>query len=141
MLTVPRTGSHLQTHLFSGTAEATHFGRKFAGHDNGVIRRILFGLLCSAAAYGSSIPTFFVRLVSFDGPFVNGIPTYPYTLVTSRSHDGAPGDTWTAYINNLGRPNLACMRFGNQGLVPYEEAGWILLQTQSNPSSQWPDMN
>lgn len=119
-----------------------------------MIRRILlFGLLWSAAAYGSSIPTSsIVRLVSFDGPFVNGIPTYPYTLVISGSgpilamcddyyHDGTPGDVWTAYFNNLGNPNLGYMRFGNHGLIPYEEAGWILLQTQSNPSSQWPDMN
>jgi len=93
-----------------------------------------------------------MSLVSFNGPFVNGIPTYPYAIQYSATfpligmcddyyHDGAPGDRWKAYLNNVEAPNLAYMRFGNQGIVPYEEASWLLIQTYLQPSTQWPDMN
>ncbi len=93
-----------------------------------------------------------MRLISFDGPFVNGIPTYPYTLVFAGSspfiamcddyyHDGTPGDSWVANLTNMGTGNLTYVRFASAGLVSYKEAGWILLQTSSTPQSQWPDMN
>jgi hypothetical protein len=91
--------------------------------------------------------------LSFDGPFVNGIPTYPYTLQIGNSkpflgmcddyyHDGAPGDIWQANLSSLGRPYLPNMRFGQSGgVLSYEEAGWILLQVAATPQVQWPDMN
>ena len=94
-----------------------------------------------------------MHLVSFNGPFVNGIPTYPYTLQLGNGkpflgmcddyyHDGAPGDTWLANLTSLGRPNLANVRFARGGVVtPYEEAGWILLQVAHTPQQQWADMN
>ncbi|HZD30975.1 MAG TPA: PEP-CTERM sorting domain-containing protein, partial [Candidatus Angelobacter sp.] len=56
-------------------------------------------------------------------------------------HDGTPGDQWIAYLTNLGTPNLAYTRFGNQGIIPYEEVGWLLLEAHKTSASQWPDMN
>ncbi len=121
---------------------------------NRVTRKLLLlGLILSAVAgCCSPITTVTVALLSFDGPFVNGIPTYPYTLAFSPSislwamcddyyHDGTPGDVWKAYLTQLSTGRLSTLRFGNQGLVTYEEAAWIFLQTLTTPSSQWPDMN
>ena len=93
-----------------------------------------------------------MELFSFDGPFVNGIPTYPYTLAFKASesflglcddyyHDGAPGDTWRANLTNLGTGNLTYVRFASSGLIAYREAAWILLETQVTSDPQWPDMN
>ena len=91
-------------------------------------------------------------LVSYNGHFVNGIPAFPYQIQFAPAfplqgmcddyyHDGAPGDSWRAYLNQLSNPQLSYMRFGNQGVVPYEEAAWLLQQTYLTPSYQWPDMN
>jgi len=114
---------------------------------------LLIGLLLSAVAgFSSSITTATVSLVCFDGPFVNGIPTFAYTVGFSASssflgmcddyyHDGTPGDVWKVYLTQLSTGRLTYLRFGNQGLVPYEEAAWIFLQIGVTPSSQWPDMN
>ncbi|MGA9566546.1 MAG: PEP-CTERM sorting domain-containing protein [Candidatus Korobacteraceae bacterium] len=116
-----------------------------------MIRRLtLASFLFWAAVLSASQVT--LRLVSFDGPFVNGIPTYPYSLVGAGSvpfwamcddyyHDGTPGDTWLANLTNLGTGNLTYLRFASSGLVDYREAGWILLETQVTMPTQWPDMN
>jgi len=109
-------------------------------------------LLAAVAASCTPVPTVYVQLLSFNGPYVNGIPTFPYQIQFAAAfplraecddyyHGGAPGDRWWAYLDNLAAPNLSYMRFGGQGLVPYQEAAWILLQTYANPASQWPDMN
>ena len=93
-----------------------------------------------------------MQFLSFDGPFVNGIPTYPYTLQINDSvpflamcddyyHDGAPGDVWQANLTSLETGDLSLVRFSSSGLVAYQEAGWILLQTGVTASWQWPDMN
>lgn len=93
-----------------------------------------------------------MHLLSFDGPFVNGIPTYPYTLLIAGDspffgmcndyyHDGTPGDKWLANLTNLGTGDLSNVRFAASGLIAYEEAGWILLQTRVTAPDQWPDMN
>jgi hypothetical protein len=63
-------------------------------------------------------------------------------------HGGAPGDQWTANTTDLGTGNITLARFNN-GIGPnylyslflYEEAGWILKQTQVTPTSQWMPMN
>ena len=107
---------------------------------------LLFGAL---AAYSSPVT---LQLVSFDGPFVNGIPTYPYTLqyngvapfwgiCDDYNHDGAPGDVWLANLTNLGTGNLTYLRFASAGLLAYQEAAWILLQTEVTSAPLWPDMN
>ena len=93
-----------------------------------------------------------MTLVSFDGPFVDSIPVYPYTIWFDPTlplqgmcddyyHDGAPGDTWSAYLTNLGTGNLTYLRFAAFGLDAYQEAAWIFLQTYATPSAEWPDMN
>lgn len=93
-----------------------------------------------------------MHLVSFDGPFVNGIPTYPYTLLIGGGspffgmcndyyHDGTPGDNWLANLTNLGTGDLSNVRFASSGLIDYEEAGWILLQTRVTARAELPDMN
>lgn len=63
-------------------------------------------------------------------------------------HGGAPGDQWEANTTNLGSENLSQVRFNNiagpNALYPlelYDEAGWILLQTQVEQTSQWQAMN
>ena len=118
---------------------------------NRVKRAVLLFVVLFAAAAGSCT-TVTMRLVSFDGPFVNGIPTYPYTLQFSTVdplfgmcddyyHGGAPGDQWQANLTNLENDSLANVRFASAGLDAYQEAAWILIQTYVTPTSEWPDMN
>jgi PEP-CTERM motif len=111
---------------------------------------LLFALLFGAAsAYGNPVT---IALISFDGPFVNGIPTYPYTLALEPAiffwgmcddyyHDGAPGDHWLANLTNLENDSLTNVRFASAGLDAYQEAAWILIETYVTDPSQWPDMN
>ncbi|HLI62848.1 MAG TPA: PEP-CTERM sorting domain-containing protein [Terriglobales bacterium] len=63
-------------------------------------------------------------------------------------HGGQPGQEWMANITDLGTGNITLTRFnltvGPYSLYPlflYEEAGWILKQTQVEPTSQWMPMN
>ena len=108
------------------------------------------GLLLWAACAAASPVT--LHLLSFDGPWVNGIPTYPYTLLIDGGepfqgacddyyHDGAPGDRWQANLTNLGTGDLTYLRFASSGLEAYQEAAWILLQTMVTAPTDWPDMN
>jgi hypothetical protein len=122
---------------------------------------VIIGMLFAAAsAYASPIggPDFTnpvtVTLLSVNGAWQNG---YPYTLsmlgpsalfkamCDDYTHGGSIGDPWQANITNLGSNNLTLTRFGHQesalGLAFYREAGWILLQTLVEPSSQYQDMN
>ena len=79
---------------------------------------------------------------------------YPYTATSNGGpalnvmcddwvHGGAPGDAWQANFTNLGTTDLTNLRFNQiQGaLTLYEEAGWLLLQTEATSSAQWTDMN
>lgn len=79
---------------------------------------------------------------------------YPYTATVGGvqgvavmcddwSHGGLPGQTWQANFTNLGTGNLSLLRFNqlpNAGTL-YDEAGWLLLQTKAQPSTQWTDIN
>ncbi len=60
-------------------------------------------------------------------------------------HGGAVGETWQANVTDLGSNNLTLTRFGHMesalGLAYYRQAGWILLETVSEPVGQWRDMN
>ena len=57
--------------------------------------------------------------------------------------------TTTELQATVGRPTsrtwpqatLTYLRFASSGLEAYEEAAWILLQTDVNAPNQWPDMN
>jgi hypothetical protein len=63
-------------------------------------------------------------------------------------HGGMPGDMWDANITQLGTGNISLTRFnkivaGPTSLSPltlYEEAGWILLQTQITNQSEFQSM-
>jgi hypothetical protein len=126
--------------LKSAINRASDFGLPDALACSNVIRRILLAglLLLGEIAFASPVT---ISLVSFDGPYVSGIPTYPYTLQYTGSapfwgmcddyyHDGAPGDIWQANLTNLGSGNLTYLRFASAGLPAYQEAAWILLQTE-----------
>ena len=86
--------------------------------------------------------------VIFQGFQPGGWPVgFPYTatvngrLIEVMCNDwfggGTPGQTWTATPTNLGTDlnngNLDSLRFGDQpnALRLYEEAGWLLLQTEA----------
>lgn len=58
-------------------------------------------------------------------------------------HGGSPGDIWQANVTNLGTGNLTDLRFNQlpNALTLYQEAGWLLLQTEVTPQSQWRDIN
>lgn len=123
---------------------------------------VLIGMLLAAACtYANPIPgpdftnPVSVTLISFSGgAWQNG---YPYTLGMSGItnpidamcddylHGGSIGESWQANITNLGSNNVTLTRFGHQesalGLAFYREAGWILLQTLVEPSTQYQDMN
>lgn len=123
---------------------------------------VIIGMLLAAAyAYASPIPgpdytnPTSVALLSYSGgAWQNG---YPYTIGISGItgpvdamcddylHGGSIGESWQANITNLGSNNLTLTRFGHEeaalGLAFYREAGWILLQTLAEPTSQYQDMN
>jgi len=58
-------------------------------------------------------------------------------------HGGGPGDVWLANFTNLGTNDTSLLRFNQLpgALTLYDEAGWLLLQTQVTASDQWTDMN
>ena len=49
------------------------------------------------------------------------------------AHGGYPGHTWQANYTNLGTHDLSQVRFNQMStaLLAYDEAGWLLLQTES----------
>ena len=127
------------------------FGYLVADYCNGVKRSLLLVSLLLWAASGLASPVT-LHLLSFDGPWVNGIPTYPYTLLIGGGvpflgicddyyHDGTPTDKWYADLTNLGTGDLTYLRFASSGLMAYHEAAWILLETRTTAPTQWPDMN
>jgi hypothetical protein len=78
---------------------------------------------------------------------------YPYTVAVNGTpvammcddwtHGGEPGDAWQANFTNLGTGNLGLLRFNQMpaALTLYDEAGWLLLQTEVTPQAQWTDIN
>ncbi len=106
----------------------------------------------------SSNPVSFTFLAWNNGDWQNG---YPYQIRPTNEpgitmavmcddymHGAQPGDQWMANVTNLGTGNIMQTRFNNivgpnatYDLFLYEEAGWILKQTQVEPTSQWISMN
>lgn len=92
------------------------------------------------------------------GDWTNGYPYYiepvdgPSTLIYAvmcddYTHGGQPGDVWDANLTNLGSGVIVNTRFNNlagpasnYAIGLYDEAGWILLQTQTQQSSEWKAM-
>ena len=58
-------------------------------------------------------------------------------------HGGLPGQTWQANYTNLGSKDLSTLRFNQMpgALTLYEEAAWLLLQTEVTPRNQWMAIN
>lgn len=103
-------------------------------------------------------PVEFTFVAWSGGNWQNG---YPYYISPTNSnsevlavmcddyaHGGMPGDQWEANITDLGTGNITLTRFNNvigpNALYPlllYDEAGWILIQTQTEQSSQYLAMN
>ncbi|MGA2905705.1 MAG: PEP-CTERM sorting domain-containing protein [Candidatus Korobacteraceae bacterium] len=121
---------------------------------------VLAVLLCGAVyAYGqiNSAPVPFTFIGWNDGNWQNGYPYYVQAGTNSTEidvmcddyfHGGMPGDQWFANITDLGTGNLSLVRFNNiigpnslYDLMLYDEAGWLLLETEVEPSSQWVYMN
>jgi len=124
------------------------------------MRRVLLVLalfLCgTVGAFGQSQEYQFLAFSG--GDWTNGYPYYiepvdgPSTLIYSvmcddYAHGGQPGDVWDANLTNLGSGIIVNTRFNNlpgpasnYALGLYDMAGWILLQTQTQQSSEWKPM-
>lgn len=105
--------------------------------------------LAAITAYAAPVT---VTLIGFSGTgWPNGYPYYANidggptidVMCDDYAHGGTPGDKWQANITNLGSGDLSLTRFNklNNALTLYEEAGWLLLQTEVQPQSQWGQMN
>jgi len=78
----------------------------------------------------------------------SGNPTILDVMCDDYAHGGEPGQQWDANITDLGSGNIQLTRFNVSSsatslysLMLYDEAGWILLQTAQEPTSQWQSMN
>jgi PEP-CTERM motif len=111
---------------------------------------VLLGLFLTAAACFAAPVT--IVFTSF--PPQGWQAGYPYTVAVNGvpgisvmcddwEHGGLPGQTWQANYTDLGTGNLSLVRFNQvpNAATFYYEAGWLLLQTQSTPSTQWTDIN
>ena len=74
--------------------------------------------------------------------FVQGVGDIP-VMCDDYAHGGLPGNMWLANPTDLGTGNLNLLRFNDLpgALTLYDEAGWLLLETQTTPRSAWRDMN
>ena len=112
---------------------------------------LFFGIILGAvSAYAGPVG---VVLLGFNGGLWQwGYPYYAYVqgvgaidvMCDDYEHGGAPGNFWLANQTNLGSGNLSLVRFNNLPNSPtlyYDEAGWLLLETQTTPHSAWRDMN
>lgn len=117
------------------------------------MRKLVFLLVIFAASVSAYAGPVNVDFVNFgpSGQWQNG---YPYwgdvqslgfiaLMCDDYTHGGSPGDQWLANITNLGTQNLSLTRFGNMNgaLTLYDEAGWLLLETEVTGYNQWKDMN
>jgi PEP-CTERM motif len=110
---------------------------------------VLLGLLALASTANAN-PSNLTFIAFQTGGWQVG---YPYTVAVNGNltammcddwiHGGEPGDQWQANFTNLGTGNLSLLRFNQlpSALTLYKEAGWLLLQTEVTPHSQWMDIN
>jgi hypothetical protein len=121
---------------------------------------VILAVLVLGAVYAYAGPTEYTFLAYTGGNWQNG---YPYYIAPTQgpngqiyavmcddyAHGGQVGDQWEATVTNLGSGNIMLTRFNKllQGptalanLQLYDEAGWILLQTQVTPTPEWQAMN
>jgi len=120
---------------------------------------LLVAMLLSGAVCAYADSTEFTFIAWNDGNWQNGFPYYiqpvsgPSALLQVMCddyyHGGQPGEMWDANITQLGSNNISLARFNNvvagptalSPLLLYDEAGWILLQTQVEPTNQYQAMN
>jgi hypothetical protein len=105
-------------------------------------------LAASVSAYASPLNMQFIGFRS--GGWQAGYPyqiTEDGNLINMMCDDwlrgGQPGDTWQANFTNLGTGNLSLLRFNQMSgaLTLYQEAGWLMLQTEVTTPTQWTDIN
>jgi hypothetical protein len=122
-------------------------------------RLLILAVVVFAAMYAKADPIEFTFLAWNNGDWQNG---YPYFVQQTNGppnsvqavmcddyiHGGMPGDMWFANITNLGTENISLTRFnttaGPNSLYPlmlYNEAGWLLLETQVEPVTEWLPIN
>jgi len=122
-------------------------------------RLLILAVVVFAAMYAQADPIEFTFLAWNDGDWQNG---YPYFLQQTNGppnavqavmcddyiHAGMPGDMWEANVTDLGPGNISKTRFnttpGANALYPlllYNEAGWLLLETQVEPTSEFLPIN
>lgn len=111
---------------------------------------LVLGLLAvSVFAYADPVA---VALLGYNGgKWQWGYPYYGfvqgagavYLMCDDYAHGGEPGITWLANPTDLGSGNLSTLRFNSLpgALTLYDEAGWLLLETQTTPHDAWRDMN
>lgn len=109
---------------------------------------LVLALLTTATVYAAPVNMTFVNFQS--GGWQAGYPYYATingapvdVMCDDWEHGGAPGDFWQANVTNLGTGDLSLLRFNqmNNALTLYDEAGWLLLQTEVVPQTQWTDIN
>jgi hypothetical protein len=115
---------------------------------------LLLLLLAAVSAFADPVAATFLRYGYGPGSWQQGFPYYAFipgfgykgvtqVFCDDYEHGGSPGDPWLANITVLGSKDLSTTRFNQMpdALTLYEEAGWLLLETQSNGINQWKDMN
>jgi hypothetical protein len=125
------------------------------------MRRVLLLLMLFLCGTGLAYadPTQWEFVSWSGGDWTNGYPYYVEPLsgpggsviavmCDDYEHGGQPGDIWDANVTNLGTKDISLTRFNRISgpfatypLQLYNEAGWILLQTQMEQSSEWKSMN
>ena len=106
-------------------------------------------LLAAGSAYAGPVNVYFVGFQN--GGWQEGYPYYAQinggsvidVMCDDYVHGGTAGDKWQANYTDLGTKDLSTLRFNqlNDALTLYDEAGWILLQTEVTQHSAWMDMN
>lgn len=111
---------------------------------------LVLGLLAvSVSAYAGPIA---ITLLGFNGGLWQwGYPYYGYVqgagavdmMCDDYVHGGEPGQIWLTNPTDMGSGNLSTLRFNNLpgARTLYDEAGWLLLETQTTPHDAWRDMN
>jgi hypothetical protein len=119
---------------------------------------LILAVVICGTAYAFAGPTEFTFIGWDGGDWQNGYPYYIQenggsptildAMCDDYVHGGEPGQQWSANITDLGSENLTLTRFNNIGgsnalypLMLYNEAGWLLLQTEDYPNSNWMEMN
>ena len=120
------------------------------------MRKLLLVLAVLAVATSAHARVVNVSLIRYNhGNWQNGYPYFAVVfglgfapvvlpvLCDDYAHGGNPANIWRANTTNLGSSDLTLVRFNEEpdALLRYQEAGWLLLQTRTAPSSSWVGIN